>query len=260
MTPTRRTTLALQLALVVAALAAFGLRAPRPAFAWAAGGALLPNGSAQGFGQATTTSSRAAQVQISLTGARANATYAIFSCLSLFGGDFGCVERTPPTVQAVNVAPRGIAPVVVTLVDQGTLQTDANGNASMFLPLVSGVYPDMPRSIYNVVQLVDTADATDSYTALDIQPPVAPVAGVNAIFPISFSLVLGVPVYVLAQFPGFVYPVAITPLTGYPFVPYLVVPGTVFGGYPFGATVGVCPTGLPPQVQAGPGGILYFVC
>jgi hypothetical protein len=234
--------------------------APGRALAWAVGGPLLPNGSAQGSGYAYTSSSVGATVQVSLQGARPGTTYAIFTCVGLYGGDFNCTNRNlAPAVSQVVVAPKGIAPVVVTLVQQGTLQTDAFGQGSASLSLSQGLYPDMVHSVYNVVQLVDTADASDSYTALNLQAPTPPALGVNALYGPSVALVLGVPVFVFPQFPGYVFPVAITTVTGAPFFPSFTVPFGFFGA-PSGITIGTCPNGQPPQATPGAFGQIVFTC
>ena len=252
---------ALRAGLLAVALAALVSASGRHrVFAWSASAPLLPNGSAQGTGFASTTTDVNETVSISLQGARPNATYAIFACVGLISGDFNCTNHNlPSTVQQVVVAPKGIAPVVVTLVQQGTMTVDANGNGSTLLALQQGLYPNTVHSIYNVVQLIDTADGTDSYTALDLQAPTLPVQGVNPIFPGGIALVLGVPVYVFAQFPGYVFPVAITTISGYPFFPFYSVPIGFFGS-PFPLTVGTCPNGLPPHVVSGPFGGLAFSC
>jgi hypothetical protein len=231
--------------------------------AWSASAVLTPNpgGTALGSGGATTQSSPNASVTVNLSGAQANAVYAVFSCIALSTGDFDCVGlNIPPAFQQVKVMPRALAPIVVTLVQQGTIQTNDSGNASATIPLQSLLIPDTPRSQYNVVELINTADASDAYTALDLQRPLQPVAGVSQITPTQITTALGVPVYVFAQFPGYVYPVAITTVNGAPFVPSIVVPGNVFFGTPFGFTQGLCPNGLPPHAVPGPGGQIFFTC
>lgn len=239
------------------------------AAAWSASAALVPNpgGAAQGGGGVTTQSTPNASVTINLGGAQANATYAVFSCIALSTGDFDCVGiNIPPAFQQVKVMPRALAPIVVTLLQQGTIETDDNGNASAAIPLQSILLPDTPRSQFNVVELINTANASDAYTALDLQRPLQPVAGVSQITPTQITTALGVPVYVFAQFPGYVYPVAITTVNGAPFVPSIIVPGNIFGvspfgvGSPFGITQGLCPSGLPPHAVPGPGGQIFFTC
>ncbi|HLZ69991.1 MAG TPA: hypothetical protein VKV26_08805 [Dehalococcoidia bacterium] len=251
--------LALLLALLVGG---FAVGAPRPALAWLASGTFFANGSGQGTGGATTITGPQANISISLAGAKPNASYAIFTCLPLTGGDFSCAGRNlPPAMQQVQIAPKALAPVVLTLVQQGMLNTDDFGNASLTLSPVSVLLPDLPRSIYNAVHLINTTDATDSYTALDIQSPVQPIAGVNAFTPAFISTAIGVPVFVLAQFPGYVFPVAITALGGVPFVPVIIVPPTVFGGVPFSTTVGLCPgTGRAPVARPGLNGEIDLFC
>lgn len=250
------------IALVAACLLLAAARAQH-AFAWSASAVLVPNpgGTALGSGGATTQSTPNASVAVTLSGAQANATYAVFSCIALTTGDFDCVGlNIPPAFQQVKVMPRALAPIVVTLVQQGSIETDANGNASATIPLQSILLPDTPRSQYNVVELINTADASDAYTALDLQRPLLPVAGVSQITPVAITTALGVPVYVFAQFPGYVYPVAITTVNGAPFVPSIVVPGNVFIGSPFGFTQGLCPGGLPPHAVPGFGGVITFTC
>jgi hypothetical protein len=212
----------------------------------------MSNGFGAGTGFATTISGTSPSVQLSLQNATPNATYAVFACVALTGGDFDCAGRSnPPSLQQVIVAPRALSPITVNLVQQGTLVVDANGNGGTVVGLLPSLLPDTPHSIYNVVQLVNVNNAADSYTALDLQAPNQPVAGVFNIAPVAVSTVIGVPVYVLAPFPGYLYPVAITALAGVPFVPLIVV-----NSLPFSATVGVCPNGQPPIAEpAGPGSV-----
>jgi hypothetical protein len=247
---------------LVLAVLALGVR-PRSALAWTASGVLAPNqgSSALGSGGVTATSGANASLQISLAGANPNATYAVFSCLPLTTGDFDCVGlNNPPGFQSVKLMPKALAPIVVTLVQQGTVRTDDNGNTTATIPLTSVLLPDTPRSQYNVVELINTGDATDAYTALNLLRPIQPVAGVVSINPTTVTTAIGVPVYVLAQFPGYVYPVAITTLNGVQFVPQIVVPTNVFFGSPFTFTQGLCPGGLPPHAVPGPGGVIFFTC
>jgi hypothetical protein len=240
----------------------FMLNSPRPAFAWLASGTFYSNGSGTGTGGATTVTGPQASISISITGARPNANYAVFTCQPLVGGDFSCAGKDlPPDLQVVQVAPKALNPVVLTLVQDYSLVTDGFGNGSATFSPGNALLPDVPHSIYNAVQLVNTNDATDSYTALDIQSPAQPIAGVNVPTPTVLTTAIGVPVYVLAQFPGYAFPVAITALTGSPFVPSLVVPINVFGGLPFATTIGVCPiTGRAPVAQTGPNGQIIFLC
>lgn len=253
---------ALLAALALLLVAGFTLSSPRTALAWLATGTFHANGSGAGTGGASTISGLQPSVSISITGARPNTNYAVFTCMALLGGDFSCAGRDlPPDLQQIQVAPKAISPVVLTLVQQTTLVTDNFGNGSLTFSPGVALLPDVPHSIYNAVQLVNSTDATDSYTALDIQSPAQPVAGVNAVAPVAVTTAIGVPVYVLAQFPGYAYPVAITALGGTPFVPSLFVPTTVFGGLPFTTTVGLCPTtGRAPVAQTGPNGQIIFVC
>ncbi len=250
------------LAALALLLAGFVLNAPRPALAWLATGTFYSNGSGTGTGGATTISGLQPSVSISITGARPNTSYAVFSCMGLLGGDFSCAGKDlPPALQQIQVAPKAISPVVLTLVQQSTLTTDNFGNGSLTFSPGVALLPDVPHSIYNAVQLVNTGDATDSYTALDIQSPAQPVAGVNSLTPTVVTTAIGVPVYVLAQFPGYAYPVAITALNGAPFAPSIFVPITVFGGVPFTTTIGLCPaTGRPPVAQTGTNGQIIFLC
>lgn len=253
---------ALLAALALLVVAGFAIHAPRPAFAWLATGTFYPNGSGTGSGGATTISGLQPNVSISITGARPNTTYAVFTCVGLLGGDFSCAGRDlPPSLQQIQVAPKAISPVVLTLVQQTTLTTDNFGNGSLTFSLPVALLPDVPHSIYNAVQLVNTGDATDSYTALDIQSPAQPVAGVDSLVPTVVTTAIGVPVYVLAQFPGYAYPVAITALSGAPFTPSIFVPIAVFSSAPFTTTIGLCPsTGRPPVAQPGPNGQIVFLC
>ncbi|HZQ36784.1 MAG TPA: hypothetical protein VFD32_12685 [Dehalococcoidia bacterium] len=253
---------ALLAALALLVVAGFAIHSPRPALAWLASGTFYSNGSGTGTGGATTISSPQPSVSISITGARPNSGYAVFSCMALLGGDFSCAGRDlPPALQQIQVAPKALSPVVLTLVQQNTLNTDNFGNGSLTFSPGVALLPDVPHSIYNAVQLVNTADPTDSYTALDLQPPTRPVAGVNTVLPTVVTTAIGVPVYVLAQFPGYAYPVAITTLNGAPFAPSIFVPITVFGGAPFTTTIGLCPsTGQPPVAQPAPNGQIIFLC
>ncbi|GEM_PF-1783843 len=253
--------LAVIAALAVLLAAGLAVGAPRPAHAWLASGTFFPNGNGQGTGGATTITGAQATISISIGGARPNAVYAIFTCLTLTGGDLSCAgKNVPPSLQQVQIAPKALSPVVLTLVQQGTLITDNFGNASITITPFNALLPDLPRSIYNAVDLINTADATDSYTALDIQAPVQPIAGVNAFVPVTVTTAIGVPVFVLAQFPGFAFPVAITAIGGVPFAPFVTVPTTVFGGVPFSATVGLCPSGRAPVAVSVGSGQIALLC
>jgi hypothetical protein len=159
----------------------------------------------------------------------------------------------------VVVAPKGIAPVVVTLVQQGTMSVDANGSGSALIGLSQGVYPDQVHSIYNVVQLVNTSDGNDSYTALDLQAPGQPALGVSQLFGPSVSLALGVPVYVFAQFPGYAFPVSFTTVAGAPFYSFFGIPFGFFGN-PSPFTIGTCPNGFAPHATPSPYGGIFFTC
>src|SRR4051812_15828220 len=98
--PVVRTLRFATLALLAILLA--GAFSPHHAYAWTASGPLLPNGSALGLGSATTYTDGGARIAMSLQGAKSNATYAIFSCIGLFAGDFNCTSRNlPQTVQQV---------------------------------------------------------------------------------------------------------------------------------------------------------------
>lgn len=257
--PSRRlATLAAFVALLAIALAG---RSPRPAAAWTASATLIANSPNGGSGSALTISGNVATIQVSLNGARGNANYAIFSCEPLTGGDFDCVGKNkPPDFQLVQIAPKALSPVILTLVQQGTLVTDQFGNGSVSMSMPGILLPDTPHSTFNAVHLVNTTDATDSYTALDLQGRVQPFSGLNTFTPVGVTTVLGVPVYVLAQFPGYVFPVAITALNGVPFVSFITVPLNVFSaGVPFTATVGLCTNGRPPIAQplVGSGVVLF---
>ena len=254
----RLATLAAMVALLAIALAG---RAPHPASAWAASATLIANSPGGGSGAALTIAGNVVTLQVSLNGARGNANYAIFSCEPLTGGDFDCVGKNkPPDFQLVQIAPKALSPVVMTLVQQGNIVTDQFGNGSVSMSMPGILLPDTPHSTFNAVHLVNTTDATDSYTALDMQARVQPIAGLNAFTPVGVTTMLGVPVYVLAQFPGYVYPVAITALNGVPFVPFVAVPLNVFAtGVPFTVTTGPCPGGGTALARPGGGGIT-FIC
>ncbi|HEY7294307.1 MAG TPA: hypothetical protein VH916_04655 [Dehalococcoidia bacterium] len=239
----------------------FAAGRPLPARAWTASGTFYPNGNGQGTGGATTTTGPQISINISIGGAQPNAVYAIFTCLALVGGDLSCAGRNvPPTMEQVQIAPKALTPVVLTLVQQGTLNTDNAGRGSITITPAVALLPDLPRSIYNAVDLINTTDATDSYTALNIQTPAQPVTGVNGLAPLAVTTAIGVPVYVLAQFPGYAFPVAITALGGVPFTPLIAIPVTVFGGVPFAATVGLCPTGRAPVARATASGEIALLC
>ncbi|MHB8575354.1 MAG: hypothetical protein ACYDCQ_08485 [Dehalococcoidia bacterium] len=258
--PRPRRFAAAAIVLLVAALLA---RAPHAALAFSASGPVLSNGSGAGIGSTTTNSGPGASVSVSLQGAKANATYAVYACISLVTGGFDCIGRNnPPAFSQIFVAPKALAPITVTLVQQGALTTDANGNGSTIVSLQALLLPDTAASIYNVVQLVNQADMTDSYTGLDLQAPVQPVAGTNGFFFPSVTLALGTPVYIFTQFPGYAYPVAVTTINGLPFVPFFTVPFNTLGLFPFGFTFanGLCPNGAVPVAHAGLGGTIFFSC
>lgn len=131
-------------------VAGFTLSAPRPALAWLASGTFFANGNGTGTGGATTISSPQPSVSISITGARPNATYAVFACMPLLGGDFSCAGKDlPPALQQIQVAPKAISPVVLTLVQQTILETDNFGNGSLTFSPGVALLPDVPHSIYN---------------------------------------------------------------------------------------------------------------
>ncbi len=234
--------------LVLAALLARGHT--HTALAFSASAPFTPDATGGGSGFATTVSGISPSVQISIQGATPNATYAIFSCLGLTGGDFDCVGRNnPPALQMQVLALRALAPISVGLVQQGSLTVDASGSGSTTIGLIPNLLPDTPHSIFNVVHLANTANPSDAYTALDLQAPLRPVAGVTTLTPLAVTLVIGVPVYVLAVFPGYAYPVAITALPGAPFVPFFSVPANLIGLAPFSVTVGLCANGSAPVAQ-----------
>lgn len=246
---------------LVALACVLGLSRSRPALAFSASGPLLANGTGTGTGSATTTSGPSATVQVSLQNATPAAIYAIYSCLALTGGDFDCTgKNNPPALQTVAVAPKALAPISVNLVQQGTVQTDSSGNGNATIFLTPQLLPDTPHSIYNVVQLINLNNPTDSFTALDLQAPAQPVVGVLNIPAVTVTTVIGVPVYVLAPFPGYAFPVAITTLNGAPFVPSITIPQTVIGGPPLNFIVGRCPNGLPARLQPTFFGQIIILC
>jgi len=254
----RLLTFLVTLTVLTAALAAGGLHS---ALAWSATGTLTPNGSGAGTGFATTTSGPRATVQVTLQNGTPSAIYVVYSCLALVGGDFDCVGRNNPTgLQTVVVAPQALAPVSVGLVQQGTLLVDSSGSGSTTIFLGPLLLPDTPHSIYNVVQVVNQANPTESYTALDLQTPAKPVAGVTNLPLVTVTTVIGVPVYVLAPFPGYAFPVALTALNGVPFVPFFTIPQTAFFGPSLNFFVGTCPNGLPAAAVTGTGGQFFLVC
>lgn len=241
----------------------FGIaRAPRAAHAWLATAPLLPNGSAGGTGSVGTVTGPPASVGIALNDARANTVYAVYSCIPMLPGSFDCVGRNNPSaLQQVTVYPRAIAPVAVTLAQVDTFTTDSNGNASHTSFPQAALYPDTPPSIYNVVQIVDVNDPTDSYTSVMLQtPPIPSVGGATTVPQVSVVLALGQPVYVLAAYPGYAFPVAFVAAPGAPFVPTFTVPYGVIGGSPLIYQQGLCPDGLPPTATPGPGGTIFFTC
>jgi len=244
------------------ALIAAAARMPGVARAWVASGPLLPNGSATGSGSATTVSGPPASLYLTLTGARPNTVYAIYSCIPMLPGSFDCVGRNnPPRLQQVTVYPAAIAPVAVTLAQQDYLTTDGRGTASRAIVLQGALYPDTPASIYNVVQLINVNDPTDSYTGVMLQSPPPPVAtGANAVPQVGVSLVLGQPVYVFAAYPGYAFPVAFFTTPTVPFVPFFAVPPGVIGGAPLIFQQGVCPNGQPPIAYNNGAGVITFVC
>lgn len=248
--------------LVCSALLGGFARAPHASLAFLATAPLLPSGSATGSGSAGTISGPPASIGIALNGARPNTVYAVYSCIPMLPGTFDCVGRNnPPALQQVTVYPKALAPIGVTLAQQDTLATDANGNASHGTNLQSVLYPDTPASIYNVVQLVDLADPTDSYTAVTLQTPVPPVAGgANNVPAVGITLLLGQPVYVLAAYPGYAFPVAITTLSGAPFLSYYTLPYGAAGGFPVGFNQGLCPNGHAPTAYPQPNGTIFFSC
>lgn len=259
-----RRTLLPALLLLTLLLAGYA-RAPRVAHAWLASAPLLPNGSAGGSGSASTISGPPSSVGISLVGARPNTVYAVYSCIPMFPGTFDCVGRNnPPALQQVTVYPKAIAPVAVTLAQADTLTTDPSGTASHNTVLQGSLFPDTPASIYNVVQLVDINDFSDSYTAVMLQTPVQPVVGGPSLVPqASIVLALGVPVYILAGFPGYAFPVGFVAVPGAPFVSVFTLPAGAVGGSPQLYQQGLCPnTGRPPTAtNAGTGsGQIYFGC
>jgi hypothetical protein len=235
---------------LTAALAAGGTRS---ALAFTASGQLTPDANGNGSGFTTTISGTAPSVQVSIRGATPDATYAIYSCLPLTGGDFDCVGRNnPPALQMQVLALRALAPITVGLVQQGSITLDSSGAGATTIGLVPGLLPDTPHSIFNVVHLANAANPSDAYTALNLQTPLRPVAGVTTIAPLAVTTVIGVPVFVLAVFPGYAYPVAITAVPGAPFVPFIFVPSNLIGFSPFSATVGLCANGRPPVVHLPP--------
>lgn len=237
-------------------------RAPRAAHAWLASAPLLPNGSAGGSGSAGTVSGPPASVGIALNGARANTVYAVYSCIPMLPGTFDCVGRNnPPALQQVTVFPKAIAPVAVTLAQVDTFTTDGNGNASHSSYPQAALYPDTPASIYNVVQIVDVNDPTDSYTSVMLQAPTIPVVGGASAFPqVSVTLALGVPVYVFAAFPGYAFPVAFFGSPSAPFVSTFFLPAGAIGGSPLAYQQGLCPSGLPPRATSLGNGTIVFTC
>jgi hypothetical protein len=248
--------------LLLALLLAGYAQTPRAAHAWLASAALLPNGSAAGNGSAGTVSGPPASVGIALNGARPNTVYAVYSCIPMFPGTFDCVGRNnPPALQQVTVFPQAIAPVSVTLAQADTFTTDPNGNASHSSPLQAALYPDTPASIYNVVQIIDVNDPSDSYTAVMIQAPTRPVVGgASAVPQVGIGLALGVPVYVLAAYPGYAFPVGFIAAPGAPFVPTFTLPFGAIGGAPLLYQQGLCPNGAPPTAINGGNGQIFFSC
>jgi hypothetical protein len=248
--------------LLACAFALVTARVPGVARAWTANGPLLPNGSATGSGTASTVTGPPAWVSVTLTGARPNTVYAIYSCIPMLPGTFDCVGRNnPPNLQQVTVYPRAIAPVAVTLAQQDYLTTDGNGNASRAVVLQGALYPDTPASIYNVVQLIDVNDPSDSYTSVMLQTPPPPVAtGANAVPQVGVTLALGQPVFVFAAYPGYAFPVAFFTSPLAPFVPFFTVPPGVIGGPPLVFQQGVCPNGQPPVAYNNGAGVITFVC
>ena len=221
----------------------------------------MPSGIGTGTGSVSTTSGPRATVQVTLQNATPLASYAVFSCLALVGGDFDCVGRNNPTgLQTVVVALQALAPVSVGLVQQGTMQVDSDGSGSTTIFLTPLLLPDTPHSIYNVVQIVNQGNLNESYTALSLQSPAQPVAGVANLPLVTVTTIIGVPVYVLAPFPGYAFPVALTALNGAPFVPVVTIPQTGFSGLPFNFFVGTCPNGLPPAAVPIAGGQIFLVC
>lgn len=258
-TPHRPITAAAILLLMVVAAT---LRPVGHAVALSATGPLLSNGNGTGTGSVFTTDRvRNPYVQIFLQGARPSATYAVFACIRLLTGGFDCVGRNnPPGLPQIAVAPRALAPIVVTLAQQGTLAVDDSGAGSQIVPLTGLLLPDTVGSRYNVVQLINTADPTDSYTALNLPTPVQPVAGTNGIVPVEVDTIIGVPVYVFAQLPGYAFPIGVTALFNAPFLPFFALPFDIFGTGFNSFTNGVCPnTGQPPRAVPANGGIA-FVC
>jgi hypothetical protein len=203
-----------------------------------------------------------ANVGIALSGARPNTVYAVYSCIPMLPGTFDCVGRNNPSaLQQVTVYPRAIAPVAVTLAQVDTFTTDSNGNASHTSFPQGALYPDTPASIYNVVQIVDVNDPTDSYTSVMLQSPTMPVVGGALAVPqVAVTLAMGVPVYVLAGFPGYAFPVGFVAAPGAPFVSNFYFPGGVIGGSPLLYQQGLCPSGLPPRATPGLGGSIVFTC
>ncbi len=223
------------------------------ALAFTASAPFTPDANGTGTGFATTVSGVTPSVQVSIQGATPNATYAIYACLGLTGGDFDCVGRNnPPVLQMQVLALRALSPISVGLVQQGSLTVDDSGSGSTTIGLIPNLLPDTPHSIFNVVHLANTANPSDAYTALDLQTPLRPVAGVNTLTPLAVTTVIGVPVYVLAVFPGYAYPVAITAVPGAPFVPFFSVPANLIGFSPFNVTVGLCASGSTPVAQPFP--------
>jgi len=237
-------------------------RTAHSALAWQASATLYPNGSGTGTGAAATFSGAGGSLSVYIVGARPSAVYAVFSCQPLTGGDWDCAGKdNPPDFQQVLVAPKALSPVVLSLIQQGQLVTDPFGNGVANFDIPAALLPDSPHSIYNAVQLINTADATDSYTALTTQAPRQPIAGVNVIPNLEVSTAINTPVFVLAQFPGYAFPISITTLAGVPFTPTLAVPLNVFAGSPFAATVGLCPNGTAPHAVAVVGsGTVAFLC
>lgn len=246
---------------VLAVCSASGFAPVGHALAWSASGTLAPTGNGTGNGAVTTTTGGSASVQISLVGASPSATYAVFSCMLLVTGGFDCVGRNnPPSLQQLVVAPKALQPLVVTLVQQGTLQTDGFGGATGSVTLSPILLPDTPSSVYNVVELVNTADATDAYIGTDIQAPSQLAVGANAINVSPTPLALGYPVNLYASYPGYLYPFSITALGSVPYNPYLYLPYGLFGGSPYNATVGACPNGMAPQAIPIANGGFYLSC
>jgi hypothetical protein len=251
-------------ALILALLAVsayLSLVPARPALAWSASGPLTPTGNGTGSGSVTTTTAGTASVQVSLIGASPSATYAVFSCVLLVLGGFDCVGRNnPPTLQQMVVAPKALTPLVVTLVQQGTLQTDASGGGSSVVSLTPLLLPDTPTSVYNVVELINAADPTDAYIAANLQTPSQATLGANSILVNPTALTLGSPTNVYARYPGYLYPFQITALNTVPYNPYLYLPYGVFGSSPYSTTVGTCPNGQAPRAISLPNGTIYLSC